>query len=89
MAQPQKRQPRTETERLRRREGEGREGYLRQREQHGKGLEVQMTWYNPESDTSSGGWGMAPGEVGEASRTQAMEGLGSPREDFGLTIGRG
>lgn len=41
LTQAWRRQPRAEKERLRKGEGEGREGCLRQREQHGKHLEVQ------------------------------------------------
>lgn len=76
--------PGAEKERLRRGQGRGGE---RQGEQRGNSLEVQRTWCDPEADRRSGGWGVAPGEGRDASRS--LGGLASPSEDFGLAAGQG
>lgn len=54
----------------------------------GKGQGVQKIRCHPETKQLRR-LGMTPGEAGEAHSVQVMEGLGNPREGFGLAKGPG
>ena len=54
-----------------------------------KGLEVQRTRCNPEMERSSVGWGVDPGEVGEAIRAQVRGALVAPGRTLALQLAKG